>query len=172
MKLLLSVFSVILFFLFITSCNNQKEAPPFPYNENEYAQPKTKSFEFSKPDTLQWVTSKLKTLPTKKFSWNRIPSKPFDIGEPYALKAPLTTKPFNWDSLPSTDFSLEKIPKQDLRIKVSVLGEPKIVKAANPLVLPQSSRGVMQIDINFGLPGTNYCSIKDKDGMLWFGTGN
>jgi len=102
-------------FILITSCNNYNEAPPFPTSENEYTQPKTKSFEFSKPDTLQWVTSKLKTLPSKKFSWDKLPSTPMDIGLPYKLKAPLTTKPFNWDSLPSTPFSLENLPKQDLK---------------------------------------------------------
>ena len=169
----LANFMPLLFvFFLITSCNNYKEAPPFPTSENEYAQPKTKSFEFSKPDTLQWVTSKLKTLPSKKFSWDKLPSTPMDIGLPYKLKAPLTTKPFNWDSLPSTPFSLENLPKKELIIKVSVLGVPKIVKATNPIVPPQSSRGVMQIDGNFGLSGTNYCSIKSKDGMLWFGTAN
>ena len=162
------LFLIILF----TSCDNYKEAPSFPYLENEYAQPKTKSFEFSEPDTLKWVTSKLKTLPIKKFSWDKLPSKPMDIGIPYALKTPLTSKPFNWDSLPSTPFSLENLPKQDLKIKVSVLGEPKIIKAANPVINPLSSPGVMQLDSNFGLPGTNYCSTKDKDGMLWFGTSN
>jgi len=162
------LFLIILF----AACNNYKEAPPFPYTENEYAQPKTKSFEFSKSDTLQWVTSKLKTLPSKKFSWDKLTSTPIDIGLPYKLKGPLTSKPFNWDSLPSTPFSLENLPKQDLKIKVSVLGEPKTVKATNAIVPPQSSRGVMQIDANFGLPGTVYCSIKDKNGMLWFGTSN
>lgn len=160
----------LFFFILLLSCNKSKEAPPFPYSENEYAQPKIKSFEFSEPDTLQWVTSKLKTLPTKKFSWDKIPSKPMDIGIPYKLKAPLIVKPFDWDSLPSTPFSLESLPKQDLKIKVSILGEPKIVKANNPVVPPQSSRGVMQLDANFGLPGNVYCSIKDKNDMLWFGT--
>ncbi len=123
---------LVLLIILISSCNKSKEIPPFPASENEYAQPKTKSFEFSKPDTLQWVTSKLKPLPIKKFSWDKIPSKPIDIGLPYKLKAPLTTKPFNWDSLPSTPFSLENLAKQDLKIKVSVLGAPKIVKANNP----------------------------------------
>ncbi len=163
------IFSLI---LFITSCNNTKEAPPFPYHENEYAQPQTKSFEFSKPDTLQWVTSKLKALPKTKFSWNKLPSKPLDIGLPYKLKKPLTSKPFNWDSLPSTPFSLENLPKKDLKIKISVLGDPKIVKANNPVINSLFSPGVMQLDANFGLPGINYCSTKDKDGMLWFGTSN
>jgi len=159
-------------FIFITSCNNQKEAPPFPYSENEYAQPKTKNFEFSKPDTVQWVTSKLKTLPTKKFSWDKISSKPFEIGLPYKLKEPLPSKPFDWNNLPSTPFSLDSLPKQTLKIKVSVLGAPKIVKAGSSIIPPLSTRGVKTFDDNFGLPSTNFCSIKDRDGMLWFGTNN
>jgi signal transduction histidine kinase/ligand-binding sensor domain-containing protein len=163
---------IIFLFILITSCNNFKEAPPFPNNENEYAQPKTKSFEFSKPDTLQWISSKLKNLPIKKFSWDKLTSKPIDIGLPYALKAPLTKKPFDWNSLPSTPFSLDSLPKEDLEIKVTELGDPKIVKANNPVTPPQSSRGVMNIDANFGLPGAVFCSTKDKNGMLWFGTSN
>lgn len=163
---------IIFLFFLITSCNNFKEAPSFPENENEYAQPKTKSFEFSKPDTLQWISSRLKNLSTKKFSWDKLPSKPIDIGLPYALKAPLTKKPFDWNSLPSTPYSLDSLPKKDLKIKVIELGDPKLVKANNPVVSLQSSRGVMGIDANFGLPGTVFCSTKDKNGMLWFGTTN
>jgi signal transduction histidine kinase/ligand-binding sensor domain-containing protein len=164
----------ILFLLFILliSCNKYKETPPFPYNENEYQQPKTKSFEFSKPDTLLWTTTKLKKLPVKKFLWDKIPSKPIDIGIPYALKKPLTTKPFDFESLPSTPFSLDSLPKKKLNIKIRVLGAPKIVKAGSAVIPPQSTRGVMKIDDNFGLPGNSYASIKDKDGMLWFGTAN
>jgi len=69
---------ILCLIVLLSACNKSKEIPPFPYLENEYDQPKTKSFEFSKPDTLQWVTSKLKALPTKFFSWNKIPSKPID----------------------------------------------------------------------------------------------
>lgn len=163
------------FIILLISCNSSKKAPPLPLLENEYQQPKTKTFTFSEPDTLQWVTtdaSKIKPLPTHKFNWDKLPARPFDIGTPYPLKAPITSKPFDLESLPSTDFDLEKIPKAALNIKVLHLGEPKIVKAANPVTQPQSSRGVSAIDANFGLPGINYCSIKDKDGMLWFGTSN
>ncbi len=166
---------IILMVILLTACNNSKEIPPFPTSENGYEQPKTKSFEFSEPDTLQWITkdpSQIKSLPKTKFSWSKIPSKPIDIGLPYDLKAPLTKKPFDWNSLPSTPFNLDSLSKKDLKMKVTVLGEPKIVKATNPVVPLQSSRGVMNIDANFGLPGTVYCSIKDKDGLLWFGTSN
>jgi signal transduction histidine kinase/ligand-binding sensor domain-containing protein len=167
----------ILFLLIIllVSCNNYKEAPPFPYSENEYEQPITKSFEFSETDTIEWITkdpSQIKPLPKTKFSWNKIPSKPFDVGIPYGLKQPLPSKPFDLDSLPDSSFSYDSLPKRNLKIKVTVLGDPKIVKAANPVTLPQSTRGVMSIDSNFGLPGLTTSSLKDREGMLWFGTNN
>jgi hypothetical protein len=136
---------IILIVILLTACNNSKEIHPFPTSENEYEQPVTKSFELSEPDTLVWITkgpSQIKPFPKKNFSWSKIPSKPFDIGLPYALKAPLTKKSFDWNSLPATPFNLESLPKKDLKIKATVLGEPKIVKALSPVVPPLSSPGV------------------------------
>ncbi len=160
--------------LFINySCNNSKEAPPFPTLENEYEQPKTKPFEFSKPDTLKWITKKpseIKKLPSKKFSWDKLAAKPFDIGYPYSLKSEMPTQDLDWNSLPSTDFNLDSLQKQNLKVKVTALGDPKIVKAAYPTPLPQSSRGVTTLDSNFGLPSASQSLLKDKNGMLWFGS--
>ena len=62
------------------------------------------------------------------------------------------------------------MPKQKLDVKVKVLGEPKVVKAGYPVTLNGGTRGVMTLDSNFGLPGTNFSSLKVKNGMLWFGT--
>ncbi len=47
-----------------------------------------------------------------------------------------------------------------------------MLKLITPVINPLFSPGVMQMDANFGLPGVNYCSTKDKDAMLWFGTSN
>lgn len=166
-------FIYFLVIILLASCNNSKNAPPFPILENEYTQPITKSFEFSRPDTLTWITrdpSKIKNLPTTAFDWDKLPSKPFDISTPYALKKPLETKPFVLDSLQSVDFKMENLPQQNLNIKVRILGKPKVVKAGYPVTLDGVTRGVMNLDANFGLPGTSFCSLKDKYGMLWFGT--
>jgi len=164
---------LLVFSILLTSCNGAQEAPLFPVLENEYEQPVTRNFEFPQADTLAWITkdpSIIKNLPTTKFNWGKIPSKPFDIGIPTPLKEPLTSKPFDWNGLPSSPFSLDSLPKQSLKVKVTMLGEPKVIKAGFPVTLNGATRGVMTLDANFGLPGTNYSSLKDQNGMLWFGT--
>ena len=163
---------LILGILFLQACKNSKEAPPFPILKSEYAQPITKSFEFSKTDTIQWTTvdkSKIKPLPTKNFSWDKLPSKPFDIDIPYALTEALPQKPLDWNSLPETNFDLESLPKVKISIKTTVLGKPKIVKAGYPINMPKASRGIVQFDANFGLPGNTLSVLKDSNGMLWMG---
>ena len=85
----------LLFILFLISCNNNKKAPPFPAYENEYLQPESRSFTFSEPDTLTWITqdpSKIKSLPSTKFDWDKLPSKPFDISVPQKFVGPLSKR--------------------------------------------------------------------------------
>jgi signal transduction histidine kinase/ligand-binding sensor domain-containing protein len=164
---------LILGILFLQACQHSTEAPPFPSLKSEFAQPITKSFEFSKTDTIKWTTvdkSKIKPLPTKSFSWDKLPSKPFDIDIPYALTEPLPQKKLDWNSLPETNFDFNKLPKAKISIKTTFLGKPKIVKAGNPINMPNASRGITQMDANFGLPGAPYCIITDSYGMLWIGT--
>jgi signal transduction histidine kinase/ligand-binding sensor domain-containing protein len=160
------------FLLFLTGCNYTNETPDFPVLESENAQPELKNLKIPQPDTLQWFTENrpnLKALPTTKFNWDKLPSKPFDIGEPFPLKKPMTSKPFDWDSLPYSAFSLETLPKKSLSIKVSVLGNPKIMKAGNLNNEPSATRGVMTIDAGFGLPSIPFSQMIDSDGMMWFG---
>lgn len=159
--------------VFLWSCKDHKKAPPFPADENEYLQPVTKDFIFSEPDTLTWIVqdpAKIKPLPTTKFDWDKLPSKPFDIGVSEKFIGPMVKKDFVWSELPSTDFDLASLPTENLKVKTTVLGEPTIVKAAALVASPNSSRGVMTGDSDFGLPGVPNNAIKDKDGMLWFGT--
>jgi signal transduction histidine kinase/ligand-binding sensor domain-containing protein len=166
---------LILGILFLQACQNSKEAPPFSTSKSEYSQPITKSFEFSKTDSIQWIIvdkSNIKPLPTQSFRWEKLPSKPFDIDIPYALKAPLPQKRLDWNSLPETNFDFNSLPKAKINIKTTALGKPKIVKAGNPINMPNASRGIMQFDANFGLPGVPYCILADRYGMLWIGTGN
>ncbi len=169
LKSIVLVLSVLVF----GACKNSKKAPPFPELSSEYAQPQTKQFEFSKTDTIQWVTedkSKIKPLPTKHFSWDKLPSKPFNIDISYKLKAPLAAKPLDWNNLPKTNFSFDSLPKTEIIIKVTKLRSPKIVKAGNPMNIPNASRGIMEFNTDFGLPGTPGCVATDNSGMIWIGT--
>lgn len=164
---------LILGIVFLQACKNRNEAPPFPVLKNEFVQPITKSFEFSKSDTIQWITedkSKIKPLPTKSFSWDKLPSKPFDIDIPYALEAPLTQKSLDWNKLPETNFDINSLPKAKISIKTSELGKPKIVKAGFPINKANASRGIVQFDANFGISGNPLSILYDKNGMLWIGT--
>lgn len=179
MNKLLTIARSYLFLLFITlllgGCNNTKKAPPLSSTTNEYSQPTVKKFHFSKPDTITWATtdpSKIKPLPTKHFDWDKLPAKPFDIGISHPLKKPMEQKPFDWNSLPSSPFNLDSLPKKNLAIQVRPLGTPKFVKAGYLDIPPDASRGILGVDSNFGLPGTPFCVMKDKDGMLWIGTNN
>lgn len=160
---------------FLWSCTNHKNAPPFPVNENEYLQPERKDFTLSEPDTLSWTIqdpSKIKPLPTTKFDWDKLPTKNFDLRVPKKLEKPLKGQAFNWDSLPRMPFSLDSLPKAELKVKVTALGNPKIVKAGYFESAPNASHGVMTIGSNFGLPSPVYSQMMDSDGMVWFGTGS
>jgi len=164
---------LILGILFLYACENSKQAPSFPILKNEYSQPITKSFEFSKTDTIQWITedkSNIKPLPTKSFSWDKLPSKPFYIDIPFTLKETLPKKNLDWNDLPETNFNLDSLPTAKISIKTTVLGSPKIVKAGYPINMPNASRGIMQFDANFGLPGNPISILKDSNGILWIGT--
>jgi len=169
LKSVVLVLSVLVF----GACKNSKKAPPFPELSSEYVQPQTKQFEFSKTDTIQWVTeekSKIKPLPTKHFSWDKLPSTPFNIDITYKLKAHLATKQLEWNNLPKTNFSLDSLTKAEIIIKVTKLGSPKIVKEGNNMNIPNASRGIMEFNTDFGLPGTPGCVATDNKCMIWIGT--
>ncbi len=158
---------------FLCACTNSKKAPPFPILENEYRQPTIKSFEFSNPDTLKFTAqdaAKIKALPSIKFDWAKLPAKALDIGIPYKLKKPLATKVLDWKNLPTTPFDLDSLPVSELKVKVTPLGVPTMSKAGYPASIANTTRGVMGVDFNFGLPGAPHSLLKNKTGMLWFGT--
>ena len=164
-----TIAALVFIFLVISACTNSKEAPPFPVAESEFKQPNTKTFAFSERDTLVWTTknaASLKQLPTKKFSWDKLPSKPIDFGLPVSIKGKTKSKPFSLDSLPFVPFSIDSLPKAKLNIKVIALGEPEIVKAGVLGPVPNATRGVMS---GLGIPGTPRTIFKDSKGMLWIG---
>lgn len=165
-KLLIIIPGALLLF----SCNTAPEAPPFPKTDLGYEQPVVKPFKMPKPDTLQWEAAKLKPLPEIKFDWDKLPTKPFDIGKAEPLEGEIETRPFYFDSLPSTPFNLEKLPEKKLKIKVVELGDPDIKKAGSLEKIPGTSRGVMSANFNFGLTGNPMNILRDKDGMLWIAT--
>ncbi len=162
----------VFIFLAISACTNSKEAPPFPVAENEFKQPITKTFEFSEPDTIVWTTkndASLKQLPTKKFSWDKLPSKPIDFGLSVPFKGDIDSKPFSMDSLPFVPFSMDSLPKATLSIKTIALGKSEIIEVGVLGAMPNATRGVSSANTDLGIPGTPRTIFKDSKGMLWIG---
>ena len=168
----LKTFVLFCLSLIVLSCQQKKEAPPFPVHENEYAQPEVKDFSFPEPDTLYWQPENIQPISSatpKKFDWEKLPSKPFVIDQFFPNGTSITSKDFDWNALPSEPFHLDSLPKKPLQVKVSVLGEPKIVKAGNMVNATNATRGVKTFDANFGLPSAVSNYFIDKAGIMWFG---
>ncbi len=164
---------LITLFVLLISCQDEKKAPPFPVHENEYEQPDIIDFTFSEPEKVEWITldaSKIKISQAAKYDWSRLPAKPFDIGIPYPLQGEIDKKEFDWSKLPSSNFSLENLPTEKIEVVTKLLGSPTIVRAGHLVTTSSSSRGVMSIDANFGLPGLANSNIIDRNGMIWYGT--
>lgn len=164
------IFSVLA--LCLTSCWNSADKVPFPERETEFTQPKTKAFKFSEPVAIQWKTvdkDKIKPPTIKKFSFAKIPSKPFDIGGAKPLPKPLTQKPLDWNSLPDTTLNINDLPADTLKIRTIKLLPPKVIEAGSPIYVQGLSRGFLDAG-TIGLPGTARDFLKDPSGALWIGT--
>ncbi|MGE5106734.1 MAG: two-component regulator propeller domain-containing protein [Sphingobacteriales bacterium] len=159
--------------LLFTQCKNFNDAVPFPGGESEFAQPVSKPFKFSDARPIKWEVvhpDSIKPLTEKKFDFNKLPSKPFDIGEPQPLLKPMDEQKFDWNSLPDTAFNLDRLPTQKLKFKTALLGTPKVIKAGLPNVKQGAARGIMEVGITMGLPGSGRCFMTDNQGQLWIGT--
>jgi len=157
--------------LLFIGCKNKNETPPFPIAESEFEQPQTKKFEYSQKDTVQFISkTALNPLVTKKFNWDKMPSKPFDIGLPYSLEQNLPQQSFEWKNLPESNFNLDSLPKEDLIIEIKPLGKPRMYKTSQMLPATNGSRGVFSTDINLAFLRSARSIKKDENGMLWIGT--
>lgn len=168
-------FIIVVQFMLLWSCKDIKEAPPFPVYENEYEQPEVVDFNFSETEKVEWKTldpSKIKISQPVKYNWSKLPSKPFDIGISYPLQGTIEKKEFDWSKLTRSDFNFDELPSVELEVVTKILGEPTIVKAGQPINGANSSRGVMSIDTNFGLPTEANSILLDNNGLIWFGAAN
>jgi signal transduction histidine kinase/ligand-binding sensor domain-containing protein len=170
MKYLSFLLSITL--LCVAGCRNTSDTVPFPENETEFTQPKSRAFKFSEPLTIQWKAvgkDSIKPPAIKKFLLDKIPSKPFIIGGPKLLPKALTEKPFDWNSLPDTALNINDLPADTLKIRTIKLLPPKVVEAGSPMYAQGLTRGFLDAS-SIGLPGTARDFLKDPSGALWIGT--
>jgi len=164
------IFSVLA--LCLVSCWNSGDKVPFPENETEFTQPQKKAFKFSDPVTIQWKTlgpDSIKAIPTRKFSLDKIPSKPFDLGGAKPLIKPMVEKSFDWNTLPDTALNINDIPADTLKNKIIKLLPPTVIVSGWPVSAAGVTRGFLDAS-PIGLPGTARDFLKDPSGALWIAT--
>ncbi len=163
---------LLTFALCVASCRNTSDKVPFPGEETEFTQPHRKPFKFSEPLTIAWKrlgSDSIKPPGIKKFSLDKIPSTPFNLGGEKPLVKPLEEKPFDWSSLPDTTFNINDLPADTLKNRTIKLLPPKVVKAGSPMYAQGLPRGFLDAS-SIGLPGTARDFLKDPSGALWIGT--
>ena len=96
--------------LLLTGCANNSDVP-FHAAGDEFLQPKSKPFSFSKPEHINWIVTNpdsVSPVYVNTFDKDKLTTKPFDVGGPELLKQPLEETTLNWKSLPEKPFDLKK----------------------------------------------------------------
>ncbi|HSB93116.1 MAG TPA: two-component regulator propeller domain-containing protein, partial [Flavitalea sp.] len=148
---------------------------PLPAEESNLAVPKSRSFSFSEPQQIDWKVTNpdsIKPLPVTHFNFNKVPSRPFDIGEARPLLKPMLEANIDWNIVKDTVFSIKNLPTRKIKYRTVLTGKPKIVKAGVPTFKPGTTRGLMQLGPEMGMPPSSRCFFQDADGLMWIGTTN
>ncbi|HYM94041.1 MAG TPA: two-component regulator propeller domain-containing protein, partial [Chitinophagaceae bacterium] len=163
--------------IFIEACNSVPPAIPFPENETEFSQPVSMPFKFSEPKKITWETpnpDSIKPITETKLDFNKLPSKPFDIGDFHPLKKPMDEINFDLNHLPDTVFDLNKLPSQKFTFRISLLGQPIRTKATKPRIREKATQSIFEYGLDQGLAtgGVIYTMFQDSRSFLWISTGN
>lgn len=156
----------------LSGCWTSSDQVPFPEKETEFTTPKTRAFTFSEPVAIEWKVlgrDSIQPPATRKFSLDKIPSKPFSLGGAKPLALPMAEKKFDWNSLPDTAFDVNALPGDTLKNKRIQLLPPRVIISAPPTSTAGLSPGFMDAS-PIGLPGTARDFLKDPSGALWIAT--
>ncbi len=155
----------------IAGCKNATTNNQFTPPEKLYTQPITKPFVTAEPRKIIWEYPRTDTstaVVTKKIDWSHVVSKPFDLGNFEQTSGGITQKTIDWNQLPTTGINIDTIPAQPMRIKTSVLPEPRIVKAGLTHPKDNSMRPIFEMGQDHGIPDQKvYCMFRDRTGMIW-----
>jgi signal transduction histidine kinase/streptogramin lyase len=160
----------------MAACNNAPHNVPFPQQGSEFIKPVTEKLVFSEPKKLNWVhvsPDSVKPI-ERKIDFNKIPSRPIDMGIPKPLTSLVKDTIFNLDNIASdTAFNFAKMPVKQLTFKTAILGKPKRVKSGSPRLKDGASDAILLFGQDQGLPGTiGQSFMQDKNGIMWIATDN
>lgn len=170
----LKVALLVLLSAFLNNCKEHYPTPPLPEFASEYNQPETKTFTLGSPEPIEWETAdfpELSSFPKTNFRWDQLPTQPFNLSNTTQVDS-LESVPFSLEGLPTKPLNYDNWPSNELVIQQRKLGEPKIVKAGSPTILPQSSRGVVALSEEFGYDGSIYGVYIDEENFVWLGGTN
>ena len=160
--------------LAFTACTSPPADVSLLRNGSEYRPPLTRPIRLAAPTPLNWVTTRLDSLPpppTDRFDLARLPAAPLDVGSPQPLRAPMPQWPFDLARFPATTFRLTEVPKVHMGAPMSRLGHPRKTKASLPVRREGAAANVLQLGQEQGLTGTVVASFcLDPSGAMWVGT--
>jgi len=169
-KTYLFIFVLVVLF----SCNREPARISFPSQETAFTAPKTQPLFFTDSKPLKWKTKPFDSLPVrerKSFSLDTIANHPIDYGNFKNLPAAPKEFKIDFAHLPDTSFDLESIPKKKYQYQVSILPEPKKIKAGLPRLKDSAARSVFIYSEEQGIIGNQMQALLlDRTGMLWIAT--
>jgi signal transduction histidine kinase/ligand-binding sensor domain-containing protein len=172
--MMVRVLFTVLVLVFIASCKNSNRNIPFPVGETEFPQPGSQPLQFSEPKKINWVASNPdinNTVAISRFDLNRLPAEKIEMDIFKPLSLPLTETKLDWSHLPDSTFSLNNLPTEKLRFKISLLAPPKHIRTG-ALNLKDGATTTLQVfGEEQGLPGLHILSmLRDSKGIMWIGT--
>jgi len=164
---------VVVFFLFIVSCNNRKNIP-FPENPSGYRVPVAIPFEFPEAKPFQWKVIPTDSIPkgiTIPLDISKLPSRPFSINDFKPLKSPITSSHLNWDKLDELKINLDTIKGKPVSVEKFRLPKPVITRLNPPTKWEGTTSGILRLAQAEGLIGNQiYAMIADSLGSIWIST--
>jgi signal transduction histidine kinase/ligand-binding sensor domain-containing protein len=159
------------------SCQHAPRNIPFPVQETEYSQPVSSPFKFSEGWKIKWENAKPdSTKPFKeiKIDFEKLPSKPFDLGDFRPMSKPMEETKFDLDNLPDTLLDIDRVPAKKIKFKVSLLGQPIRTKALRPRIRDKATQSIFEYGPDQGLNtgGGIGNMFQDSRGFLWISTSN
>lgn len=163
--------------IFLQACQTTPSEIPFPEHETEFSQPVSMPYKFGEPKKIKWESpnpDSIKPVTETKLDFNKLPFKPFDIGDFRPLLKPMDEIKFDLNSLPDTVFDFDKLPTQKITFKVSILGQPIRTKATKPHIHDKATKSIFEYGLDQGLSsgGAIPSLLQDSRSFLWICTAN
>jgi signal transduction histidine kinase/ligand-binding sensor domain-containing protein len=165
----------ILLFLFITvafsSCGGNIGTDT-PSVQNDYLPPTALPLKFSSVKNINPAAIKtINVQPVvKKIGFDKIPVRSYDTSASRPIHYETEETKTGYNNLPVKDFDVNKLPSKALKLIVTKLSPPKLIKCGQP-ILKNATLSLFDMNGLPGVPGALVtCVFTDKENFLWIAT--